>query len=275
MRAEAGGPLGFPLGLELAWREGIKAVIGGDVTAVGSSVVIVARIVSAASGEVDGFRETARDQGESIGAVDRVSKQLRRRIGESVRGLDGGAPLERATTASLEAIMTGAAARAQATLDERTRVLTAGGRIGVAVLGGDARFPYAAEVRARALRPAGRPADALAALRATPQRGTEFWLLPELGASYDGAGQPDSAIAVYERFLSARWLRRIDADGWHRPRILFRLGELYEQRADQARAADYYSQFAELWRGADPDLQPRVAEARRRLAALTAEPGRP
>jgi hypothetical protein len=53
------------------------------------------------------------------------------------------------------------------------------------------------------------------------------------------------------------------------------LDELYEQRGDQARAADYYSQFAELWRGADPDLQPRVAEARRRLAALTAEPGRP
>ncbi len=276
MRAEAGGPLGFPLGLELAWREGIKAVIGGDVTAVGSSVVIAARIVSAASGEVlDGLRETARDQGESIGAVDRVSKQLRRRIGESVRGLDGGAPLERATTASLEATMTGAAARAQATLDERTRVLTAGGRIGVAVLGGDARLPDATEVRARALRAAGRPADAVAALRAPPQRGTEFWLLPELGAAYDGAGQPDSAIAVYERFLIARWLRRIDADGWQRPCILFRLDELYEQRGDQARAADYYSQFAELWRGADPDLQPRVAEARRRLAALTAEPGRP
>jgi hypothetical protein len=71
-----------------------------------------------------------------------------------------------------------------------------------------------------------------------------FWLLPELGAAYDAAGQPDSAA------------------------------ELLEQRGDRARAADYYSQFAELWRGADPDLQPRVAEARRRLAALTAEPGR-
>lgn len=45
-------------------------------------------------------------------------------------------------------------------------------------------------------------------------------------------------------------------------------------QGDRARAADYYSQFAELWRDADADLQPRVAEARRRLAALTAEPGR-
>ena len=101
-----------------------------------------------------------------------------------------------------------------------------------------------------------------------------FWLLPELGAAYDDAGQTDSAAVVYERYLRTRWLRRVEGDGWYRPRILFRLGELYEQRGDRGRAADYYSQFAELWRGADPDLQPRVAEARRRLAALTAEPGR-
>jgi hypothetical protein len=46
-------------------------------------------------------------------------------------------------------------------------------------------------------------------------------------------------------------------------------------QGDRARAADYYSHFAELWRDADSDLQPRVAEARRRLATLTAEPGRP
>jgi hypothetical protein len=74
--------------------------------------------------------------------------------------------------------------------------------------------------------------------------------------------------------LARRAIERDEADGWHRPRILFRLGELLAQRGDPARAADYYSQFAELWRGADPDLQPRVAEARRCLAALTVEPGR-
>ncbi len=64
-------------------------------------------------------------------------------------------------------------------------------------------------------------------------------------------------------------------DSWYGPYILYRVGEVYEARGDRARAADYYSQFAELWRGADPGLQPRVTDARRRLAALTAEPGRP
>ena len=53
------------------------------------------------------------------------------------------------------------------------------------------------------------------------------------------------------------------------------LGEIYQGRGEPARAAMYYSAFADLWRGADPVLQPRVADARRRLAALTAEPGRP
>ena len=89
------------------------------------------------------------------------------------------------------------------------------------------------------------------------------------------SGAPDSAAAAYERFLGRCILERDDVDGWHRPRILFGLGEIYEGRGEPARAAMYYSAFADLWRGADPVLQPRVADARRRLAALTAEPGRP
>ena len=86
------------------------------------------------------------------------------------------------------------------------------------------------------------------------------------------AGRPRGRAPV---LLGRRFLEREDADGWHRPRILFRLGEIYEGRGEPARAAMYYSAFADLWRGADPVLQPRVADARRRLAALTAEPGRP
>jgi tRNA A-37 threonylcarbamoyl transferase component Bud32/tetratricopeptide (TPR) repeat protein len=163
---------------------------------------------------------------------------------------------------------------AERLLVERKRVLGAAGTGERAMLAADLHGHYTRQVQAQTLRAAGRPADAVAELLRHPERGTEFWLLPELAASYDALGRTDSAAAVYERFLTTRWLRRAAADGWHRPRILFRLGEIYEQRGDRARAADYYSQFAELWRGADPDLQPQVAEARRRLAALTAEPGR-
>jgi len=31
----------------------------------------------------------------------------------------------------------------------------------------------------------------------------------------------------------------------------------------------YYAKFVELWKDADPDLQPRVTEVRKRLARLS------
>lgn len=49
---------------------------------------------------------------------------------------------------------------------------------------------------------------------------------------------------------------------------LFRLGELYEQANDAPHAAEYYGRFVDLWANADPDLEPRVAEARARIAQL-------
>jgi hypothetical protein len=48
-----------------------------------------------------------------------------------------------------------------------------------------------------------------------------------------------------------------------------RLGELYESR-DPKKAAAHYSAFVALWKDADPELQPKVAEVRRRLDRLRA-----
>jgi len=47
-----------------------------------------------------------------------------------------------------------------------------------------------------------------------------------------------------------------------------RLGELYEAKGDKTKAASYYTKFITLWKDADPELQPRVAEVRKRLARL-------
>ncbi|MGH7630707.1 MAG: protein kinase domain-containing protein [Gemmatimonadales bacterium] len=191
-------------------------------------------------------------------------------------GLDRVAPIERPYLRLADALAYGGRGDlAQGVLQERTRALEAAGPGGRAMLHADSHVLQARRARANTLRALGRTDAAITELRGHKNRGTMFWLLPELGAAYHAAGQTDSAVAVYERYLRTRWLRRVEADGWHRPRILYRLGELYEASGDRARAADYYSQFAELWRRADPDLQPRVAEARRRLAALTAEPERP
>jgi DNA-binding SARP family transcriptional activator/TolB-like protein len=95
---------------------------------------------------------------------------------------------------------------------------------------------------------------------------------PELARAYDRAGFPDSAIATYERFLAIPSLDRFTLDAFELPDALFRLAELYERRGDHAEAARYYFRFANLWKDADPALQPRVELARRRAAVLGSRP---
>lgn len=97
--------------------------------------------------------------------------------------------------------------------------------------------------------------------------------LPELGRAYDDAGAPDSAIAVYERYLTSPWLFRAGYDAVYRGSTLERLAELYDQRGDAATAARYYAEFVDLWSDADPELQPRVESARQRLQALARREG--
>jgi hypothetical protein len=48
-----------------------------------------------------------------------------------------------------------------------------------------------------------------------------------------------------------------------------RLGYLYEQRGDTAKAIYYYGKLVDLWKDADPELQPRVEAARRTIEALS------
>jgi hypothetical protein len=48
-----------------------------------------------------------------------------------------------------------------------------------------------------------------------------------------------------------------------------RLGELYEAKGDTAKAVAQYRALVEQWKNAEPELQPRVAEVKRRIEALT------
>ena len=66
-------------------------------------------------------------------------------------------------------------------------------------------------------------------------------------------------------------LYRLYVDSRHLGPILERLGFLHEQRGDAARALYYYSKLLELWKDADPELQPRLAAARRAIEALLSD----
>ena len=91
-----------------------------------------------------------------------------------------------------------------------------------------------------------------------------------LGRAYDLANQPDSAIAQLETFLATPWDNRLDQDWFSLAPTHKRLGELYDAKGDRDKAISHFSKFIELWKNADPELQPAVADAKRRLARLQA-----
>jgi tetratricopeptide (TPR) repeat protein len=92
-----------------------------------------------------------------------------------------------------------------------------------------------------------------------------------LARAFDAAGQPDSAVVMFERYLSTPYWLKTDAemDPVRLPAIHERLGQLYESMGNTEKAIDHYRAFIELWKNADAELQPRVADARARLARLS------
>jgi tetratricopeptide (TPR) repeat protein len=92
-----------------------------------------------------------------------------------------------------------------------------------------------------------------------------------LARAFDAAGQADSAIAMYERYLATPyWLRATPRfDPARLPFIRERLGQLYESTGNEQKAAENYQAFAELWKNADPELRPRVVAARAKLRRMS------
>jgi hypothetical protein len=52
------------------------------------------------------------------------------------------------------------------------------------------------------------------------------------------------------------------------PSVRQRLGELYEAKGNVEKALEHYTAFVELWKDADPELQPRVRDVRGRIERL-------
>ena len=118
----------------------------------------------------------------------------------------------------------------------------------------------------------GRLQDALASYEAWAEElGCGPCSLFDRAVVHDRAGQADSAFSYYERYVTTPGSRRIYGDAYQLARAYKRLGELYEGRSDRAKALDHYGRFADLWRDADPELQPVVMDVRGRIARLAGE----
>ena len=90
---------------EVAQRANARAVVTGEVHALGGGYVLTASVVDAASAQaLAQVRETAASAAELIPAVNRLSKALRQKIGESLRSIRASQPLEQVSTGSLDAL---------------------------------------------------------------------------------------------------------------------------------------------------------------------------
>jgi DNA-binding SARP family transcriptional activator/TolB-like protein len=86
MERQPGLTLDDSLARDVAVREGAKAVVTGSIGKIGTAYTVSVQLVSADRGDpLATFRETAADSAGLIDAVDRTSKQLRHRIGETLR----------------------------------------------------------------------------------------------------------------------------------------------------------------------------------------------
>ena len=100
-------PLSEGIARDLSVREGIPLLVSGQVATVGGGFLVTARLHSAADSSAEPlaeFQRAADGPGELLDAIDQLARELRSRIGESLRSVQRAPDLERATTSSLAAL---------------------------------------------------------------------------------------------------------------------------------------------------------------------------
>jgi len=243
MQRSTDARLDLSLARELAEREGVKAVVAGDVVSAGAGFVITARLIDAAGGaELASFRSAAVDAGDIIPAIDRLTRDVREKIGESLKSVRGSAPLSAVTTWSLPALRKYTEgmrlhyrqadyARAAAAFEEAT---TLDSTFAMAYLREGTSYQNAAMHAAK--RDSAR-ARAFALRDHLPP--IERLLVEAL--HYEINGWRDSAINAYEQSLA------IDSNQAY---VLNILGNLYRGRREPARAESIYRKAMTLKDGA-------------------------
>jgi predicted Zn-dependent protease len=200
----------------------------------------------------------ARVQRDPRAAQQRLDRLLAEQPLESIP------PLDRPYLAvAFNAVAAGRTAQGKALVEQYTRVMDPGMY--------DEAFLN--EIRTGIFVAEGRIDDALATARAAMTRGCIMCGLSEIARVFDAAGNADSALVAWKRYVETPSSDRLIFDHSELAHAYERLGQLYDARGDRRQAADYYNRFIELWRDADPVLQPRVRAARERLIQITRESG--
>jgi tetratricopeptide (TPR) repeat protein len=121
----------------------------------------------------------------------------------------------------------------------------------------------------------GRYAESLTAAQRAAGLPTDRKDIVELSRfmALDRLQQVDSALASGERFLVNTNPFRFNVDAHFRAGVLQRLGEMYEAKGNVDKALTHYSAFVDLWKNADPELQPRVRDVRGRIERLQRRKG--
>lgn len=105
MSRDTDSRLDAELAHEVALRDNIKSYLVGELSQAGNRYVIAAKLYATRDGRIlASFRETAANADDIIDAVDRLSKRLRNKIGESLKTIRAEKPLELVSTPSLEAL---------------------------------------------------------------------------------------------------------------------------------------------------------------------------
>jgi tetratricopeptide (TPR) repeat protein/tRNA A-37 threonylcarbamoyl transferase component Bud32 len=224
--------------LEAAEREGIRVVVAGEITSVGTGYSIAARLVSVDGEVLTSQQERAADDDAILTAADRLSLKLRERFGESLSSLRRAEPLERVTTGShrglrlfsvgLQAWNQGDNARAiqllEEAIEEDTTFAMAYRKLAMILQNNLERRSRAVEAATKAYQHRDRLTE------------RERYLVT---AAYNSVvtGDRDQVINAYRTLLD------LYPDENY---ALNNLGVMYSELRDYERAADYYAQALEV-----------------------------
>jgi eukaryotic-like serine/threonine-protein kinase len=233
MERDPGSELTPEIAREMAIRDGIKAVLDGEVVGAGSGFILTATLRATEDGAtLATFRRTAAGPDAVIPAIDRLSQDVRERVGESLRSIRSGPPLWQVTTSSLDALRK---------YSQAEQVLARGDEMGGLALlreatALDPAFAMAYRKEAVVLRNLG--IDRLREIEAVEQAHRHRARLPEkerylAEAAYNSAvtGDRDALIRAYESVL------RIDPDD---PAALNNLANEYQEMGELERAEELY-----------------------------------